>query len=261
MARLADPRPVLARPPGEGRPGLDRAELAASAAAWRWVRAQAARDPGFRLQLDEPCLGLVLTDDDRRLRDAAYADAALGLTETPIVTVQFGEADPDTIEMLGRLGFAVQVPLASLPRLAGTTAWSVLPELVVSVMDGRSVWADRYAPVQQALAALGDEARTVRIVPSTSLMFLPYTVEGEDLPAGFQFAREKARTLAAWGTLQGLRAGAHAGAARHVAAGGTWKPRLARPNVPRPRRTSTCRPTRPRPSVRCPRPPTSGSCG
>ena len=35
-------------------------------------------------------------------------------------------------------------------------------------------------------------------MPSTSLMFLPYTVEGEDLPAGFQFAREKARALAAW---------------------------------------------------------------
>jgi len=36
------------------------------------------------------------------------------------------------------------------------------------------------------------------LVPSTSLMFLPYTVEGEVLPAGFQFAREKARTLASW---------------------------------------------------------------
>ncbi len=182
-------------------PGLDRAELAASAGAatWRWVRAQAARDPGFRLQVDEPCLGLALTDEDRRLRDAAYADAALQLTQVPVVTVQFGEADPETIEMLGRLGFAVQVPLASVPRLAGTTAWSALPELVVSVMDGRSVWADRYAPVQPVLAALGDDARTLRIVPSTSLMFLPYTVEGEDLPAGFQFAREKARTLATWG--------------------------------------------------------------
>jgi 5-methyltetrahydropteroyltriglutamate--homocysteine methyltransferase len=67
-------------------------------------------------------------------------------------------------------------------------------------MDGRSVWADAYAPARTALAALGDEPRTVRIVPSTSLMFLPYTVENEDLPAGFQFAREKARTLAAWGT-------------------------------------------------------------
>ncbi len=187
-------------------PGLDRSDLAASAGAatWRWVREQAGRDPGFRLQVDEPCLGLVLTDDDRRLFEAAYADATLGLAETALVTVQFGEADAGTIEKLGRLGFAVQVPLASVPRLAGTAAWSSQPELVVSVMDGRSVWADRYAPVQQALAALADETRTVRIVPNTSFLFLPYTVEGEDLPAGFQFAREKGRTLAAWGaTLPG----------------------------------------------------------
>jgi 5-methyltetrahydropteroyltriglutamate--homocysteine methyltransferase len=187
-------------------PGLDRATLAesAGAATWRWVREQATRDPGFRLQVDEPCLGLVLSDADRRLRDAAYGDAALGLAETPLVTVQFGEADPETIERLGRLGFAVQVPVASVRRLSSTPAWAAQPELVVSVMDGRSVWPDQYAPVREALAGLGDEPRTVRLVPSTSLMFLPYTVVGEDLPPGFQFAREKTRTLAAWGaTLPG----------------------------------------------------------
>jgi 5-methyltetrahydropteroyltriglutamate--homocysteine methyltransferase len=186
--------------------GLDRTALATSAggATWRWIREQAGRDPGFRLQVDEPCLGLVLTDADRRLRDAAYADADLGLAATPIVTVQFGEADDETLEALARLGFAVQVPAAALSRLAGTAALAAQPELIVSVMDGRSVWADRYAPVRGALAGLGDDGRTVRVVPSTSLMFLPYTVEGEDLPPGFQFAREKARTLAAWGaTLPG----------------------------------------------------------
>ena len=147
------------------------------------------------------------------------------------------------------------MPLASLPRLAGTTAWSSLPELVVSVMDGRSVWADRYA-VQQALAALGDEARTVRIVPSTSLMFLPYTVEGEDLPAGFQFAREKARTLAAWGgTLPGAGPEPTQARARHLAEWAPWKPapraRTCRgPGGPRPAGLPD------RPSAHCPRPPT-----
>ena len=30
---------------------------------------------GFRLQLDEPSLGMVMTDDDRRIRDAAYESA------------------------------------------------------------------------------------------------------------------------------------------------------------------------------------------
>jgi 5-methyltetrahydropteroyltriglutamate--homocysteine methyltransferase len=181
--------------------GLDRAELAASAGAatWGWVREHATRDPGFRLQVDEPCLGLVLSDTDRQLRDAAYAGAALGLTETPIVTVQFGAADAETLEALAGLGFAVQVPASALADSTTAGAIAAQPELVVSVMDGRSVWPDHSEPARTALAALGDEARTVRIVPTTSLMFLPYTVEGEALPAGFQFAREKAHALAAWG--------------------------------------------------------------
>ena len=194
------------------------------------------------------------------LRDAAYADAALGLTETPIVTVQFGEADPDTIEMLG---LWVRGPgAAGLAAAAGRDHRLVALPGAGRVGDG---WSERVGrplrAVQQALAALGDEARTVRIVPSTSLMFLPYTVEGEDLPAGFQFAREKARTLAAWGaTLAGRRAGAH-GRRPPGRRSAPWKPAPRAANVPRPRRTSTCRPTRPRPSARCPRPPTCGSCG
>ncbi|MGH2418257.1 MAG: 5-methyltetrahydropteroyltriglutamate--homocysteine S-methyltransferase, partial [Candidatus Limnocylindria bacterium] len=69
-------------------------------------------------------------------------------------------------------------------------------EHVVSVMDGRSVWSDDLAGVGERLAALPDDGRPVRLVPSTSFMFLPYTVEGEDLPAGFAFAREKAAALA-----------------------------------------------------------------
>ena len=61
-------------------------------------------------------------------------------------------------------------------------------------MDGRSVWADPFEPVA-ALARAGAAETEVLVAPSTSLMFLPVTTEGEDLPDGFQFAREKA---AAW---------------------------------------------------------------
>ncbi len=91
----------------------------------------------------------------------------------------------------------MQVPLDRVPALVGTRAWNAQPEHVVSVMDGRSVWPDSFEPVRNALAGV-DDGRTVRIVPSKSLIFLPYTVEGEELPAGFQFAREKARSLAGW---------------------------------------------------------------
>jgi 5-methyltetrahydropteroyltriglutamate--homocysteine methyltransferase len=65
-------------------------------------------------------------------------------------------------------------------------------------MDGRSVWPDDFGPVEAAMRSLADDERTTHLVPSTSFMFLPVTTEGENLPAGFQFAREKARSLRAW---------------------------------------------------------------
>ena len=166
---------------------------------WDFVRAHSARDATFRLQLDEPCLGLAMTDDDARLLEAAYAGAAdLGLPELPLVTVQFGHPSPDTVTSLGHRGLAVQVPLDAVEELVAGGAWDAQPEHVVSVMDGRSVWSDAFDGVRDRVERIPDDGRPLQLVPSTSLMFLPYTVEGEDLPPGFAFAREKAATLAAW---------------------------------------------------------------
>ena len=181
-------------------PGLDAGAVARAAgdAVWTWARERAQADPSFRLQVDEPCLGMVLDDADRALRDAAYAGATdLSPLSTPIVTVQFGKAAPDTIEALGRIGLAVQVALSEVASLRGTAAWEAQPEHVVAVMDGRSVWPDDLQAVRAAFDG-ADDGKPVHLVPSTSFLFLPYTVEGEDLPPGFQFAREKARALASW---------------------------------------------------------------
>jgi 5-methyltetrahydropteroyltriglutamate--homocysteine methyltransferase len=176
--------------------GLDPVTVARSVgdALWAWARA----NPGVALQLDEPCLGMVMSDADVAIREAAYAGAAdLSPQTTPIATVQFGRASADTVEALGRLGFAVQVALADVPAMRQTAAWEAQPEHVVAVMDGRSVWPDSFEAGRDGLAR-ADDGKPIRLVPSTSLMFLPVTVEGEHLPAGFQFAREKARALASW---------------------------------------------------------------
>jgi len=166
---------------------------------WQWVKAQAQQHSGFRLQIDEPCLGLAMTTDDRAMADAGYGGAAdLQLEVAPIVTVQFGRASEGILEALGQRGLSVQVPLDGVAELSVAAAWEAQPEHVIAVVDGRSVWPDAFEPVAHALAQLPDDGRTIRLVPTTSLMFLPITVEGEDLPAGFQFAREKARTLAGW---------------------------------------------------------------
>ena len=160
---------------------------------WNWVR----KRNNLRLQVDEPCLGLLMDGEDRRLLEFAYAEAA-GLQPRPLVTVQFGRADAGTVRLLSQRGFAVQEPLEAVRELAGTGPWAARPEHVVSVMDGRSVWSDDFEKVARAFEGVDWGTAPVRIVPSTSLMFLPYTTEGEELPEGIRFAREKARDLKAW---------------------------------------------------------------
>ena len=90
---------------------------AAGSAIGDWARSQPA---GFRLQLDEPCLGMRLDATDEALRDAAYdALGSIGSDGAPLVTVQFGAASAGTLEALGRRGYAVQVRLDHVSSHAG----------------------------------------------------------------------------------------------------------------------------------------------
>jgi 5-methyltetrahydropteroyltriglutamate--homocysteine methyltransferase len=175
-------------------PKTEELAAAAGAALWQWVRDAAGS--GLRLQVDEPSLGLVMSHADRGVLAAAYAEAnGLGLAVPPRVSVQFGHADQETIRSLGGLGFVVQVDSARLADLMAAGALDAQPELLVSVADGRSVWPDDFRLAAGDIASVAAE-RPVALTATTSLMFLPYTVEGEDLPDGFQFAREKATALA-----------------------------------------------------------------
>jgi len=170
--------------------GDEEFAAAAGAALWKWIRNTATANAGFRLQVDEPCLGLALDDEDRSLLAVAYADIGdLGLTSAPLLSVQFGAASQGTIDFLGGAGFAVQVAAERL----GDVAIDSQPALLIAVADGRSVWPDDFSAVPKAVSVAA--GRPVYLTASTSLMFLPYTVEGEELPDGFQFAREKAGAL------------------------------------------------------------------
>ncbi len=180
---------------------VNRSALVASLARTlaTWLRATIARYPDFRLQLDEPCLGMLMNDDDAALVAAGYDELRhIRLRSAPLVTVQFGQASQATLRQLGAAGFAVQMRLEDVDRLYGTDAWAAQPEHVISVMNGRSVWPDNLELVRSALEPILSTIEIVRMIPSTSLMFLPVTAKGEDLPEGFLFAREKAQCLAQW---------------------------------------------------------------
>ena len=166
---------------------------------WAWVRGREESDPGFCLQVDEPCLGLRLDEADRTLIERAYADSGgLGLHSPPLVSVQFGRVTTETASHLAAAGFVCQLDLETAADLGGSAAWEPAPGYLLSVVDGRSVWPDDFETAAKGFAGLDFGGKPVRITATTSLMFLPYTVEGEDLPAGFQFAREKAAALKSW---------------------------------------------------------------
>jgi 5-methyltetrahydropteroyltriglutamate--homocysteine methyltransferase len=176
----------------------DQAEIAQSIGRSIWALAGAFSD--VRLQLDEPCLGLELDDRDRALLEAAYRDLPEALR--PLITIQFGSVDGSAASALADAGAIVQTD----PSRHSEQPWQGRDQLLVAVMDGRSVWADGYESVADSLAGLPEGADVI-VAPSTSLMFLPVTTEGEDLPDGFQFAREKAGALATWA--KALEAGGH----------------------------------------------------
>ncbi len=167
----------------------DPAAIAQSAGRALWELATKFTD--VKLQLDEPWLGLELDNSDRAILEAAYGELPQSLR--PLVTIQFGSADAAAAALLGDAGAIVQTE----PERVSEQPWRGRDRLLVAVMDGRSVWSDPYEPVAASLADV-PEAADVLVVPSTSLMFLPVTTEGEDLPDGFQFAREKAAALTTW---------------------------------------------------------------
>ncbi|MFQ5968229.1 MAG: 5-methyltetrahydropteroyltriglutamate--homocysteine S-methyltransferase, partial [Acidimicrobiia bacterium] len=165
----------------------------AAQALWEWLTNRGAGSR-FEVQLDEPCLGLT-GDFDPALFHSAYRDVPSDLNA--LVSVQFGRATPKVARWLADHGLTVQIPGDHLEDYE--EAIRGRERSLISVMDGRSVWPDDPdAVAEEVLNKPALDGQTVFLAPSTSLMFLPYTVEGEELPAGFQFAREKAAKLRAW---------------------------------------------------------------
>ena len=102
--------PGAPEPPGRWAGPGDRGGPGGRCALGLGRGSSSAADPTFRLQLDEPSLGMALSETDEAMRHAAYAPAP-EFTQVPIVTVQFGEASDETAMALARHGLAVQLPL------------------------------------------------------------------------------------------------------------------------------------------------------
>ena len=189
---------------------------------------------GLPLVIDEPSLGLEPGADDLELLARAYSN--LDPDPTIVITCAVGTPDDAILDLLASRGLSVQVAARDVPRVASLPAWNAMPRHVVSVVDGRSPWPDDWSHLADASRHF--DGRPVLLTPTTSLMFLPYTVADEPsvAAAGFQFAREKATTLAAWAAA--LREGRPAPDATRPMAAVDWPapPNAVPPRGERPQR-------------------------
>lgn len=157
------------------------------------------------VQMDEPCLVLDLTQDQREAYQSAYQRLASTPGPKMMLTTYFGD-------LRDNLGLVAALPVAGLHidlvRAPGQLAdvLAALPAKMVlslGVLDGRNVWrADLDAALEQverAKAVLG--AEHVLIAPSCSLLFSPYDLELEtgldaELKSWLAFAKQKIGELA-----------------------------------------------------------------
>jgi 5-methyltetrahydropteroyltriglutamate--homocysteine methyltransferase len=156
------------------------------------------------VQLDEPCLALALSAEQRTAYRTAYERIG-GAGPRILVATYFGGLGAN-------LDAALELPVAALhlDLVRGadqlTPALERAPDtlaLSLGVVDGRNVWrADldaALAPLRQAVDVLGPER--VMVAPSCSLLHVPVDLErerglDEELRGSLAFATQKLREVA-----------------------------------------------------------------
>ena len=189
------------------------------------------------VQIDEPVLVTDLTDDELALAQRVYAELA-GLPKRPsiLAATYFGNPGKALHTLAG-----VAVEGIALDFVAGTTVADVaaVPALankllVAGVVDGRNIWR---TDLDQALSTLGTllgSAGSLAVSSSSSLLHVPYTLDGETeldpaLRSWLAFGSEKVAEVRLLATA--LRDGADAirkelDAAREAVASRKRDPRL-----------------------------------
>ena len=184
-------RPVLLGPVSFMLLGKDRGicsdQLALAEAlveVYRHVLDELASAGATWVQIDEPCLGLDLSEPHRLLFSHVYERIAVCSSGPKVLVATYFSELGENLDMALRLPIAglhldlVRGP-AQLPRTMAQAPDGLL--LSLGVVDGRSVWRadlDRaLATVRAAVDRLGPER--IQIAPSCSLIHVPVNLENE----------------------------------------------------------------------------------
>lgn len=157
------------------------------------------------IQLDEPFLVTDLTADDIRLFAELYQPLLAAKNGVKVVVQTYFGDVRDCYDVLQTLPFDG----IGLDFVEGAKSLSLLREhgfsedktLFAGVVNGRNIWANRYADTLQTVRDIQRHARNAAIGPSCSLLHVPYSVKHEGrlterYTRHLAFAEEKLRELA-----------------------------------------------------------------
>jgi 5-methyltetrahydropteroyltriglutamate--homocysteine methyltransferase len=165
------------------------------------------------VQIDEPCLVLDLTDDERAALRATYDAVATTVPDLKVMLTTYFGALGDNLRTALTLPVAgLHVDLVRVPEQLDTIVAQAPSELVLSlgVIDGRNIWrADLPAILQRIATAVATRGRDrIQLAPSCALLHVPIDLELEpaldaDLKSWLAFSVQKMSELAILGRALG----------------------------------------------------------
>ncbi|WP_276090499.1 5-methyltetrahydropteroyltriglutamate--homocysteine S-methyltransferase [Pedobacter sp. JY14-1] len=158
------------------------------------------------IQIDEPCLALDLSKNDKEAFEYAYETIAHRVTDVKLLVATYFEALLDNTQVAVNLPVAaLHIDLVRAPEQLDEVL-ALVPEglqLSLGVVDGRNVWKNDYekslALIKKATQKLG--ADRVIIAPSCSLLHSPIDLDQEtaidpEIRNWMAFARQKLNEVA-----------------------------------------------------------------
>ncbi|MFC7737561.1 5-methyltetrahydropteroyltriglutamate--homocysteine S-methyltransferase [Roseomonas sp. GCM10028921] len=154
------------------------------------------------VQIDEPCLVLDLTDEDRALLGTAYKALAKAVPAVRLMLTTYFGGLGDNLDTAVTLPVAgLHIDLIRAPEQLEAVLAKAPKALVLSlgVVDGRNVWRADLAKILARVEPLAEE-REIVIAPSCSLLHTPLdlvqeTAMDEDVRSWLAFAVQKLEEL------------------------------------------------------------------
>ncbi|RWS26364.1 5-methyltetrahydropteroyltriglutamate--homocysteine S-methyltransferase-like protein [Leptotrombidium deliense] len=185
------PKPVLIGPISflllgkEKEKGFHRIDLLSKLLpVYTQILSQLQKDGAQWVQMDEPVLGLDISDKEKQAFEVAYTALFKACPKLKfIITTYFEELDDNLSVALKLPVTALHVDLVRAPQQLDKVL-NDLPShmsLSLGVIDGRNIWKNDYKKslhlIEKAIAKIGKER--VMIAPSCSLLHTPFDLDFE----------------------------------------------------------------------------------